>query len=60
MERCKQKGRLVGDPEVLGSESIRHTFRLEEALAATNLPAWPGVVSEGDSLFESVTLYLLR
>ena len=50
-------GRLVGDPEVLGSEFIRHTFRLEEALAATNLPAWPGVVSEGDSLFENVTLY---
>ena len=51
------EGRLVGDPEVLGSEFIRHTFRLEEALAAANLPAWPGVVSEGDSLFERVTLY---
>ena len=53
----QKEGRLVNDPTVFGSEFIRHTFRLEEALAATNLPAWPGVVSEGDSLFERVMIY---
>ena len=50
------KGRLVGDPTVLGSELIRHTFRLEEALAATNLPAWPALEDSLEQLFEEVTL----
>ena len=40
------------DPDVFGSEIIPYTFRLEEALAATNLPAWPGMVDENTSIFE--------
>ena len=34
-------------------ETIGYTFRLEETLAATNLPAWPSL---GAQLFSSVTL----
>ena len=52
----QKEGHLVGDPTVLGGEFISYTFRLEEALAATNLPAWPALEDELEQLFESVTL----
>ena len=52
----RQEGVRAVDPDVFGSETIRYNFRLEEALAATNLPAWPGIVDENTSIFESVTL----
>ena len=35
------------------ADTIPYTFRLEETLAATNLPAWPGLNAQ---LFSSVTL----
>ena len=54
--RLRKEGQRVVDPDVFGSEIIPYTFRLEEALAATNLPAWPGIVDENTSIFESVTL----
>ncbi len=41
--------------EVLQADSIPYTFRLEETLAATNLPAWPAL-GEGAQLFSSVVL----
>ena len=41
--------------EVLQADSIPYTFRLEETLAATNLPAWPAL-GEGAQLFSSVFL----
>ena len=53
----QEEGQLVGDPTVLTGEFISHTFRLEEALAATNLPSWPALEDELEQLFESVTLY---
>ena len=37
------------------ADTIDHIFRLEETLAATNLPAWPDW-DENDQLFESVVL----
>ncbi len=37
----------------LGADTIPYTFRLEETLAATNLPAWPDLNAQ---LFSSVTL----
>ena len=56
-ERVPPKdGRRVGDPAVLGSETIAYTFRLEEALAATNLPAWPALDDNLEPLFSQVTL----
>ena len=39
--------------EELGADTIPYTFRLEETLAATNLPAWPDLNAQ---LFSSVTL----
>ena len=42
-------------PEVPQADSIPYTFRLEETLAATNLPAWPAL-GEGAHLFSSVFL----
>ena len=51
------EGQLVGDPTVIRGEFINHTFRLEEALAATNLPAWPALEDELEQLFQNVTLY---
>ena len=53
----QEEGQLVGDPTVLSGEFISYTFRLEEALAATNLPSWPALEDELEQLFESVTLY---
>ncbi len=41
--------------EVLHADTILYTFRLEETLAATNLPAWPAL-GEGAQLFSSVVL----
>ena len=52
----RKEGERAVDPAVFGSETIPYNFRLEEALAATNLPAWPGIVDENTSIFESVTL----
>ncbi|MCG9130453.1 hypothetical protein J5I95_02125 [Candidatus Poribacteria bacterium] len=37
----------------LGADTIDYTFRLEETLAATNLPAWPDLDAQ---LFSGVTL----
>ena len=37
----------------LGADTIPYTFRLEETLAATNLPAWPDLDAQ---LFDGVTL----
>ena len=51
------EGQLVGDPTVIRGEFISHTFRLEETLAATNLPAWPALEDELEQLFQNVTLY---
>jgi methionine-rich copper-binding protein CopC len=53
----QEEGQLVGDPTVLGGEFISYTFRLEEALAATNLPSWPALEDELEQLFKNVTLY---
>ncbi len=52
----EKEGRRVSDPTVLGSETIPYTFRLEEALAATNLPAWPALEDNLEQLFSEVTL----
>ncbi len=49
-------GVRVSDPAILGSETVRYTFRLEEALAATNLPAWPALEDNLEQLFSDVTL----
>ena len=46
----------VGEPGVFGSGTIPYTFRLEEALAATNLPAWPALDNNLEQLFANVTL----
>ena len=48
------EGRKV-TPEVLQADSIPYTFRLEETLAATNLPAWPAL-GVNAQLFSSVVL----
>ena len=40
-------------PEEFQADTIPYTFRLEETLAATNLPAWPSLNAQ---LFSSVTL----
>ena len=50
-----KEGRRVSDPAVFGSETIPYTFRLEEALAATNLPAWP-IENDIEPIFSEVTL----
>ena len=52
----QEDGRRVGDPALLGSETIPYTFRLEEAIAATNLPAWPALENNLEQLFAEVTL----
>ena len=52
----QKDGERVSDPSVLGSETISYTFRLEEALAATNLPAWPALENNLEQLFAEVTL----
>ena len=52
----RKEGERAVAPDVFGSEIIPYNFRLEEALAATNLPAWPGIVDRDTSIFESVTL----
>ena len=44
-------------PNELLQDKIPYTFRLEETLAATNLPAWPALGEDG-RLFESVELRL--
>ena len=41
--------------EVIQADSIPYIFRLEETLAATNLPAWPAL-GEDTQLFKSVVL----
>ena len=41
-------------PDEFQADNISYTFRLEEALAATNLPAWPSLSNQ--QLFSSVTL----
>ena len=50
-------GQMVEGTQVTGDEfqgdTISYTFRLDEVLAATNLPAWPSL---GTQLFSSVTL----
>ena len=50
-------GRTVEGTQVTGDEfqgdTISYTFRLDEVLAATNLPAWPSLSTQ---LFSSVTL----
>ena len=43
--------------EVFQEDTIPYTFRLEESLAATNLPAWPDL---GNRLFSSVVLRYSR
>jgi hypothetical protein len=48
------EGRKV-TPEVLQADSTPYTFRLEETLAATNLPAWPAL-GVNAQLFSSVVL----
>ena len=40
-------------PDIFQSDTIPYTFRLEETLAATNLPAWPDL---GNQLFSEVVL----
>ncbi len=40
-------------PDEFQADTIPYTFRLDESLAATNLPAWPGLSAQ---LFSSVTL----
>ena len=40
-------------PGELGTDTIPYTFRLEESLAATNLPAWPSLDAQ---LFSGVNL----
>ena len=52
----QKDGERVSDPMILGSEKIPYTFRLEEALAATNLPAWPALEDNLEQLFDEVTL----
>ena len=52
----QKEGRRVSDPNILGSETVAYTFRLEEALAATNLPAWPALEDNLEQLFSEVTL----
>ena len=51
-----KEGERVNNPTVLGSDTIPYTFRLEEALAATNLPAWPALENDLERLFDAVTL----
>ena len=50
-------GRTVEGTQItsaaFGADTFPFTFRLEETLAATNLPAWPGLSSQ---LFSSVVL----
>ena len=46
-------GTTVPGTPVTSEDSIPYTFRLEETLAATNLPAWPGLNAQ---LFSDVTL----
>ena len=55
--RLEKAGERVSDPSVLGSETIPYTFRLEEALAATNLPSWPALDDKLEPLFKAVTLH---
>ena len=40
-------------PDELQGDTIPYTFRLDEVLAATNLPAWPSLDTQ---LFSRVTL----
>ena len=40
-------------PKIFQQDTINYTFRLEETLAATNLPAWPAL---GNQLFSGVVL----
>ena len=51
------EGRPMKDPTVLGSEKIPYTFRLEEVLAATHLPAWPALEDNLEQLFSNVTVH---
>ena len=46
-------GEPVPGTEITSENSIPYTFRLEETLAATNLPAWPGLNAQ---LFSEVRL----
>ena len=50
-------GRTVEGTQItsaaFGADTFPYTFRLEETLAATNLPAWPGLSTQ---LFSSVVL----
>ena len=50
-------GRTIAGTKVTSDEfqadTIRYTFRLEETLAATNLPAWPSLDTQ---LFSEVYL----
>ena len=41
-------------PDAFQADTIPYTFRLEEALAATNLPAWPSLSTQ--QLFSEVRL----
>ncbi len=50
------EGQRISDPAALGSETVPYTFRLEEALAATNLPAWPALEDNLEQLFSQVIL----
>ena len=52
----QKEGRRVSNPAVLGSETIPYIFRLEEALAATNLPAWPALENDIEPIFSQVEL----
>ena len=52
----QKEGQRVGDPMDLGSEIVPYTFRLEETLAATNLPAWPALENENEPIFSRVIL----
>ncbi len=48
----KKEGQRIA-PEIFQSDTIPYTFRLEETLAATNLPAWPDL---GNQIFSKVEL----
>ena len=47
-------GRTFEGMEITSESTIPYTFRLEETLAATNLPAWPSLDTQ---LFSSVVLH---
>ena len=47
-------GNMSEERVVENSETVSHTFQLDESLAATNLPAWP---TSSTGIFSDVTLH---